>query len=80
VTIWGKSVSGRGHSTCEGPEVGVSPIRLNTREEVEVAGAGSAGEMAGDRWEGQWKVLEATARLSWGTTGLHKCHKDTSLS
>ena len=53
MTIWGKSVSGRGHSTCEGPEVGVSPIRLNTREEVEVAGAGSAGEMAGDRWEGQ---------------------------
>ena len=64
VTIWGKGISGRGCSTCKGPKVGVSPICLNTREEAEVAGAGSAGEMAGDRWEAQWKVLEATAHLS----------------
>ena len=64
MTIRGKGVSGRGHNACKGPEVGVSLICLNTREEAEVAGAASAGEMAGDRWEGQWKALEATARLS----------------
>lgn len=64
MTIWGKGISGRGHSPCEGPKVGASLICLNTREEAEVAGAGSAVEMAGDRWEGQWKVLEATACLS----------------
>lgn len=65
MTIWGKGISGRGHSPCEGPKVGASLICLNAREEAEVAGAGGAVERAdGDRWEGQWKVLEATARLS----------------
>lgn len=42
---------GEGHTTCKDPELRASLVCSSPHEEAGVAGAGRAGEMAGDRWE-----------------------------
>lgn len=64
---------GEEHTTCKDPEAGVSLVCLRTLEEVGVAGAGRAGEMAGDRWERHMlRAIQAAVTLDYiSVTKIH---------